>query len=114
MLRYVLAAAIAALPLATPAWAEQSRSIAVRTDDLNLTTTEGKTELAERVARAARRICPVAGPNTREYVEMRACERAALASSAPSTAYAEKRQGERRMVIAAAQVAPVSARAADR
>lgn len=114
MLRFVLAATLAALPLATPAWADQGRTIAVRTDDLNLTAAEGKAALAERVARATRRVCPVAGPNAREYEEMRSCRNAALASSAPSVAHAEMRQSERRVIMAASQDAAVSARTAVR
>lgn len=114
MLRYVLAATLAALPLATPAWASDAQSRAVHTGDLDLTSVDGKAALTQRVERAARRVCPVAGPSAREYSAMRACQRAALDGSAPSMARAEQLQGERRVILAASQSAEVSARAAAR
>ncbi len=114
MLRYALAATLAAVPIATPAWASEPHSITVPTGDLDLTSVDGKAALNQRVERAVRRVCPMAGPSAREYVAMRACQRAALDSSAPSMARAEQLQGERRVILAAAQSAAISARAAER
>lgn len=99
-----LVAAIALTGLQTAAFANDhvaptTRTVQVRTADLNLTSPEGQAQLDRRIEIASRRVCQSADARSvRAQAKTRKCEEAALTSARDQrdviVARADARQGQ--------------------
>lgn len=81
--KLAIAAIFAALPLADNAASEETHSVSVRTDDINLNTSKGQKILALRIDRAAREVCDFANDQLGHQVRKieRVCRNKAKASA---------------------------------
>jgi len=109
--QFLLALAAAAATAATvsfPAYAQEvTKTAEVRYADINLTSPDGAQALKARVARAAKRVCSVAGDRSLDTVaEARSCTRIAIARAMPQVELALANAGTRvadnsRVIVAA-------------
>lgn len=78
-----MVAAIALQPVAASAASDETRSISVRSNDINLNTIKGQKILALRIDRAAREVCDFASDQLGHQVRKieRACRNKAKASA---------------------------------
>lgn len=81
--KLAMIAAIALQPVAANAASDETRSISVRSYDINLNTMEGQKILALRIDRAAREVCDFANDQLGHQVRKieRACRNKAKASA---------------------------------
>ena len=85
IIRNVLSVALGCTLLAAPAFAQlETRSIAVNTADLDLTTTAGERALHGRILRAVRSVCGDEDErDLKRFLDQRACRATALAKAIP-------------------------------
>ncbi|WP_095011460.1 UrcA family protein [Tsuneonella mangrovi] len=83
MLKVIIAATIALVAVASPAMAQEPKTVIVGYHDIDITTQEGQAELDHRIAHAIRRACRTTSWwNEEDLSEIRQCVKAARASAA--------------------------------
>lgn len=90
------ALATIALFASVPASAGDAPQEKVSYSDLDLTSQAGQDTLDQRIRGAVKRVCGPAGPSAGDYLQNRACKRAAYVSAHNQVRVAIARAGERK------------------